>query len=114
MAKIMHKIDKRKVLKEKLYPEFIKEHKPSKEELDRLNSRMDQNHEIRNDLLKFSFTSVIASLGGALAIESITVPLTFLFLFPFVIMIPFQARISYYRMEEAHIKTYIRIWSLKR
>lgn len=101
------KEQKRKVIKEKLNDAFIEKLKPSKEELDRLNSRMDTNHGIRNDLLKFSFTSVIASLGAALALDNITAPLSFLFLFPFVIMIPFQARIAYYRLEEAHIRTYI-------
>lgn len=105
--KAVSKDNKRKKRNENLNQEFVKEFKPTEKELDRLNSRMDKNHEIRNELLRFSFTSVIATLGAALAIKDISVPLLFLFLFPFVIMIPFQARISYYRMEEAHIQTYI-------
>lgn len=90
---------------------FLRDSKPDKEEIKRLYERMNKNHEIRNQLIMFSFTSVIASLGAALAIDDINALFTFLFLFPLVILIPFQARISYYRLEEAHIITYIRTLS---
>lgn len=98
---------KERVIRKKLNESFIEELRPDKEELSQINARLDLNHSIRNDLLKFSFTTVIASLGAALALENISAPLSFLFLFPFVVMIPFQARISYYRLEEAHLYTYI-------
>ncbi len=87
--------------------QFIEKYAPETEEIKRLNEMIKLNHDIRNQMIRFSYTTVFAVLAAALAIKDVSTPLTFLFLMPFAIMIPFQARISYYRLDEAHIRTYL-------
>ena len=87
--------------------QFIEKYAPGVEETKRLNEMIKLNHDIRNQMIRFSYTTVFAVLAAALAIKDVSTPLTFLFLMPFSIMIPFQARISYYRLDDAHVRTYL-------
>gem|GEM_PF-1320461 len=82
----------------------------TKDEFDRLIARIETNHKIRNDILTFSFTVVIAALGIGFKIESVDLLTSFLFLLPFFIIIPFQSRLTYYRMEEAHVRAYFFVY----
>lgn len=72
-----------------------------------LTQRLEFFDTVRNNLLTFSFTSVLAVLGVALAMEldriSVWICLT-----PFFLIIPFSARISYYRLASAHINSFLR------
>lgn len=71
----------------------------------------ERSTETRTNLLTFSFTTVLAILGLALTsnedVHSIT------YLVPFCLIIPFQARISYYRLIHARVSAYIEIVSPK-
>ena len=79
-------------------------------EFDRLNARLETNHKIRNDILTFTFSIVITALGVGLAFKSDDPVIAYLFLLPFFIIVPFQARLTYYRMEDAHIRAYFAIY----
>lgn len=64
-------------------------------EYEKLIQRREFDDKMRNTLLTFSFTAVLAILGLALSInmDSYT---AWLCLVPFCLIIPFTARISYY------------------
>lgn len=79
-------------------------------EYDKLIKRLEFFDATRNNLLTFSFTSVLAILGVALTLklDSISV---WLCLAPFCLIIPFSARIAYYRLASAHISSFLRQFS---
>ncbi len=60
----------------------------------------------RNNLLTFAFTTVLALLGIIIASENPINPLVCLV--PYFLIIPFTARISYYRIASAHINTFLK------
>lgn len=61
----------------------------------------------RNNLLTFSFTAVLTILGVSLTINMNSFNV-WLCLIPFFLIIPFTARISYYRLASAHIHSFLR------
>ncbi len=79
-------------------------------EYERLHNKLEYNLGTRNSLLTFSFTTVLTILGLAIAteIERISV---LLYLIPFCILIPFTARIVYYRLIHAHINAFLMVYA---
>lgn len=81
----------------------------TREEYVSLVDRLEFNETTRNNLLTFSFTAVLTFLG---VILSMTPPLTPLIcLLPYFLIIPFSARITYYRVSSAHIDSFLRCFS---
>lgn len=66
----------------------------------------------RNNLLTFSFTAVLAILGIALT-KNMNLTNVWLCLIPFFLIIPFSARISYYRLASAHVNSFLRQFAPK-
>ena len=63
----------------------------------------------RNTLLTFSFTTVLALIGAVIALNSPVSP--YLCLAPYFLIIPFTARITYYRLSSAHINSFLRTFA---
>ena len=80
----------------------------SDKEYDKLTKRLEFFDTTRNTLLTFSFTAVLAILGVALTIEDMNEISSWLCLVPFCLIIPFAARIAYYRLASAHINSFLR------
>lgn len=76
-------------------------------EYDKLIKRIEFYDTTRNQLLTFSFTSVLTVLGVSLAIE-MNLFSVWICLIPFFLIIPFTARIAYYRLASAHINSFLR------
>jgi hypothetical protein len=76
-------------------------------EYDKLIKRLEFFDTMRNNLLTFSFTSVLAVLGVALAMDMNSIS-AWICLIPFLLIIPFTARISYYRLASAHITSFLK------
>lgn len=76
-------------------------------EYDKLIKRLEFFDTMRNNLLTFSFTSVLTVLGVALAIDMDSIS-AWICLIPFFLIIPFTARISYYRLASAHINSFLK------
>ena len=76
-------------------------------EYDKLIKRLEFFDTMRNNLLTFSFTSVLTVLGVALAIDMDSLS-AWICLIPFLLIIPFTARISYYRLASAHITSFLK------
>lgn len=76
-------------------------------EYDKLVKRLEFFDTMRNNLLTFSFTAVLTVLGVALAIDMNSISV-WICLMPFFLIIPFAARISYYRLASAHINSFLR------
>lgn len=81
-------------------------HTITKEEYNNLISRLQFYDTTRNNLLVFSFTAVLAILGVSLQVELSTVSV-YICLVPYLLIIPFSARIVYYRIAAAHIGTFL-------
>ncbi len=79
----------------------------SEREYNILTQRLEFFDTMRNNLLTFSFTSVLTVLGIAIAMDMDTVS-AWICLIPFFLIIPFTARISYYRLASAHINSFLR------
>lgn len=82
-------------------------------EYDKLVKRLEFNDTMRNNLLTFSFTAVLAILGIALEIE-LNIVSAWICLLPYLLIIPFAARISYYRLSSAHIGAFLRTYASDR
>lgn len=82
-------------------------------EYSKLVSRLDFHDTMRNNLLTFSFTAVLTILGIALQME-LDVISAWIPLLPFLLIIPFAARISYYRLSSAHIGAFLRVYASDR
>lgn len=80
------------------------------EEYNKLIKRLEFCDTTRNSLLTFSFTAVLAALGVALNVEMDEVS-SWLCLLPYFLIIPFSARISYYRLSSAHINSFLRVFA---
>lgn len=76
-------------------------------EYDKLISRLEFFDTTRNNLLTFSFTSVLTVLGVALAIDMNPIS-SWICLIPFLLIVPFTARIAYYRLASAHINSFLK------
>lgn len=81
-------------------------------EYDKLIKRVEFFDTMRNNLLTFSFTSVLIVLGVALEINMNSIS-AWICLIPFLLIIPFTARISYYRLASAHINSFLRKFGQK-
>lgn len=79
-------------------------------EYEKLIRRLEFFDTMRNNLLTFSFTSVLTVLGVALALDMTSVGAC-LCLIPFFLIIPFAARIAYYRLASAHINSFLRMFA---
>ena len=66
----------------------------------------------RNQLLTFSFTAVLTVFGVAISIDRSINPV--IYLLPYFLIIPFSARISYYRLASAHINSFLKTFSPER
>ena len=82
-------------------------------EYSKLVSRIEFHDTMRNNLLTFSFTAVLAILGIALQME-MDAASAWISLLPFLLIIPFAARISYYRLSSAHIGAFLRVYARDR
>lgn len=82
-------------------------------EYDKLIKRLEFFDTMRNNLLTFSFTAVLAVLGIALQMEMDSV-CSWICLIPYFLIIPFSARISYYRVASAHINSFLRVFASDR
>lgn len=82
-------------------------------EYEKLVKRLEFNDTMRNNLLTFSFTAVLTILGVALQINLDLISV-WVCLLPFLLIIPFTARISYYRLSSAHIGAFLRIYARDR
>lgn len=76
-------------------------------EYNKLIQRLEFFDTMRNQLLIFSFTSVLTILGVAIGIN-INSTNVWVCLVPFLLIIPFAARISYYRLASAHINSFLK------
>ena len=76
-------------------------------EYNKLIQRLDFYDSTRNNLLTFSFTSVLTVLGVALAMKLDEIS-SWICLIPFLLIIPFSARIAYYRLATAHITSFLK------
>lgn len=85
----------------------------SSQEYDRLVKLLDFYDTTRNHLLSFSFTAVLAIIGAALAIETDKLNV-WLYLMPYFLIIPFTARIAYYRLASAHINSFLKEFAWER
>lgn len=79
-------------------------------EYDKLIKRIEFFDVTRNNLLSFSFTAVLAALGATLIVENEFIS-SLICLVPFFLIIPFAARISYYRLATAHISSFLRVFA---
>lgn len=76
-------------------------------EYDYCHKMQERNSTIKTNLLTFSFTTVLVILGIAITSDESLHPVTYLI--PYCLIIPFQARISYYRLIHARISAYMEI-----
>lgn len=64
----------------------------------------------RNTLLTFSFTTVLAALGVAIGSSNDLVA-TYIPILAYFLIVPFSARISYYRLASAHISSFLKVFA---
>ena len=69
---------------------------------------LERNVSSRTSLLTFSFTTVLAILGIALSSDAKNVS-PFAYLIPYLLIIPFEGRIAYYRLIHARISAYMEL-----
>lgn len=82
----------------------------SNEEYNKLVKKIEFFETTRNSLLTFSFTAVLTVIGVALAMD-MNVISAWICLLPFFLIIPFTARISYYRLATAHIGAFLKCFA---
>ena len=82
----------------------------SNEEYNKLVKKIEFFETTRNSLLTFSFTAVLTVIGVALAMD-MNVISAWICLLPFFLIIPFAARISYYRLATAHIGAFLKCFA---
>lgn len=80
------------------------------EEYNKLVDKLKFFDTTRNTLSTFSYTSVLAVIGVALGIDNQEIS-SWIFLTPFFLIIPFSARISYYRLAYIHISSFLKIFA---
>lgn len=77
-------------------------------EYDLWQRTLERNVSTRTSLLTFAFTTVLAILGIAISNSGENVnPLVYLI--PYLLIIPFEGRISYYRLIHARISAYLEL-----
>jgi hypothetical protein len=107
--------NKRKNINEQKSVEIIAPPLPesiSDEEYTALIAKLDFNDNTRNNLLTFSFTAVLALLGVIFVSEEPITPA--ICLLPYMLILPFTARIVYYRISSAHIDSFLKCFDPNR
>lgn len=79
----------------------------SDREYSKLIKRLEAINNTRNNLLTFLFTAVLTVLGIAIANDMDSIS-AWICLTPFLLIIPFAARISYYRLASTHINSFLK------
>lgn len=79
-------------------------------EYERLHNTLEYNLNTRISLLTFAFTTVLAVLGVAIGTENKDISV-YMYLIPYCLIIPFSARIVYYRLVHAHISAFLMVYS---
>lgn len=79
------------------------------EEYNFLIGRLNIFNTTKNSILTFSFTAVLTLLGVIVASDNPISPV--LCLIPYLLIVPFSARISYYRIASAHIITFLKTFA---
>lgn len=69
-------------------------------------SRLNMFNTTKNNILTFSYTAVLALVGVIIASDTPVSPI--ICLIPYFLIIPFSARVSYYRLASAHINTFLK------
>ncbi len=77
-------------------------------ELEAIDRKMDANLSTRHTYLSFAFTTTIATLAAVFAL-SMKIRIDWLILTPFVVIIPFQTRITYARLTHAKYEAYVKV-----
>ena len=90
----------------------MKRIKITENEYSKLTQELEFFDTMRNNLLTFSFTAVLAVLGVALGVEMNPIS-ALICLIPFFLIIPFAARISYYRLASVHINSFLKVFDKK-
>lgn len=85
----------------------------SQHEYQKLIERITFYDTMRNNLLTFSFTAVLAILGIAMTAR-FNIVTCWICLIPFLLIIPFAARIAYYRLATAHVSSFLRKFASNR
>lgn len=83
------------------------------QEYDRLTRQLNFYDTTRNHLLIFSFTTVLAIIGSALAIDTDKTS-AWIYLVPYLLIISFAARVAYYRLASAHVNSFLKKFALER
>lgn len=82
----------------------------SNDEYEKLINKLTVFNTTRNTLLTFSFTAVLAVLGIAIGDRNMAISY-WICLVPYFLIIPFTARISYYRLASARIHSFLKIFA---
>ena len=82
-------------------------------EFEILNKRMEDDATERHTYLMFVYTTTIATLAALFA-SQILEKFPLLCMMPLMIIVPFQARISYSRLTHAKIEAYVYVFYLPR
>ncbi|WP_304960678.1 hypothetical protein [Thomasclavelia cocleata] len=83
----------------------------SKEEYEYLISQLNNFTTIKNNILAFSFTVSIALLAAAITANNLS---PWICIGLFFLIIPFAARVSYYRLASAHINSFLKTFAPER
>ena len=84
--------------------------KVTKEEIEYLRRQREFFDTTRNTLITFLFTTVMTVLGIAISID-LSYWGSFLCLIPYLLIFPLTGRIVYYRVADAHINTYLKVFA---
>lgn len=76
----------------------------------KINNNMTFLLDTKNKILMFAFTTTLAMFGAALKIESSSVDM-YTYTLPFFLLVPFTARITYYRIWKCHQSAYLRVFA---
>lgn len=85
----------------------------SDEEYKKLIEKLQFYNSTRNTLLAFSFTTVLAAMGIIIGTEDTTISY-WACVIPYFLILPFAARIAYYRLSAAHILSFLKIFAKDR
>lgn len=78
-----------------------------------INNHMEFLIDTKNKILMFAFATTLAMFGAALKIKSTSQDI-YTYTLPFFLLLPFTARITYYRIWSCHQKTFLKIFAQDR
>ena len=79
----------------------------------KINNHMAFLLDTKNKILMFAFATTLAMFGAALKIESSSQDI-YIYTLPFFLLLPFTARITYYRIWCCHQQTFLKIFAQDR